>query len=100
MYVYEVIHLVGFMFHEYLLCASSGHLEMVKLLVSRSADAICKDKRGYPPLHAAAASGQIEVVKYMLRLGAEVRVYIRLSRQQGLQQICLCSVTSCANYFL
>lgn len=51
----------------------SGHLQIVKLLVSRSADAMCRDKRGYTPLHAAAASGQIEVVKYLLRLGSEVR---------------------------
>uniref|UniRef100_A0A8C8IR10 Ankyrin repeat domain 52 n=1 Tax=Oncorhynchus tshawytscha TaxID=74940 RepID=A0A8C8IR10_ONCTS len=50
----------------------SGHLEIVKLLVSRSADAMCRDKRGYTPLHAAAASGQIEVVKYLLRLGSEI----------------------------
>uniref|UniRef100_A0A4W5NNA9 Ankyrin repeat domain 52 n=1 Tax=Hucho hucho TaxID=62062 RepID=A0A4W5NNA9_9TELE len=49
-----------------------GHLEIVKLLVSRSADAMCRDKRGYTPLHAAAASGQIEVVKYLLRLGSEI----------------------------
>lgn len=34
---------------------------------------MCRDKRGYTPLHAAAASGQIEVVKYLLRLGSEVR---------------------------
>uniref|UniRef100_A0A6Q2XQ92 Ankyrin repeat domain 52 n=1 Tax=Esox lucius TaxID=8010 RepID=A0A6Q2XQ92_ESOLU len=45
---------------------------IVKLLVSRSADAMCRDKRGYTPLHAAAASGQIDVVKYLLRLGSEV----------------------------
>uniref|UniRef100_A0A6Q2XRB1 Ankyrin repeat domain 52 n=1 Tax=Esox lucius TaxID=8010 RepID=A0A6Q2XRB1_ESOLU len=48
------------------------HLEIVKLLVSRSADAMCRDKRGYTPLHAAAASGQIDVVKYLLRLGSEI----------------------------
>uniref|UniRef100_A0A8C7MWU7 Ankyrin repeat domain 52 n=1 Tax=Oncorhynchus kisutch TaxID=8019 RepID=A0A8C7MWU7_ONCKI len=52
---------------------ATRHLEIVKLLVSRSADAMCRDKRGYTPLHAAAASGQIEVVKYLLRLGSEVR---------------------------
>uniref|UniRef100_A0A8C7Q8H9 Ankyrin repeat domain 52 n=1 Tax=Oncorhynchus mykiss TaxID=8022 RepID=A0A8C7Q8H9_ONCMY len=50
----------------------SGHLQIVKLLVARSADAMCRDKRGYTPLHAAAASGQIEVVKYLLRLGSEI----------------------------
>uniref|UniRef100_A0A8C4NRL0 Ankyrin repeat domain 52a n=1 Tax=Dicentrarchus labrax TaxID=13489 RepID=A0A8C4NRL0_DICLA len=49
-----------------------GHSEVVKLLVSRSADKSCKDKQGYTPLHAAAASGHIEIVKYLLRMGAEI----------------------------
>uniref|UniRef100_A0A671V4C5 Ankyrin repeat domain 52a n=1 Tax=Sparus aurata TaxID=8175 RepID=A0A671V4C5_SPAAU len=49
-----------------------GHAEVVKLLVSRSADKSCKDKQGYTPLHAAAASGHIEIVKYLLRMGAEI----------------------------
>lgn len=52
---------------------SSGHVDVVKLLVSRSADKGCKDKQGYTALHAAAASGHIEIVKYLLRMGAEVR---------------------------
>uniref|UniRef100_A0A674D7N3 Ankyrin repeat domain 52 n=1 Tax=Salmo trutta TaxID=8032 RepID=A0A674D7N3_SALTR len=51
---------------------ATRHLQIMKLLVSRSADAMCRDKRGYTPLHAAAASGQIEVVKYLLRLGSEI----------------------------
>lgn len=51
---------------------SVGYVEVVKLLVSRSADKSCKDKQGYTPLHAAAASGHIEIVKYLLRMGAEV----------------------------
>lgn len=55
----------------------TGHLEVVKLLVSRSADKSCKDKLGYTPLHAAAASGHIEIVKYLLRMGAEVRLVTR-----------------------
>lgn len=45
----------------------------MKLLVSHSADVTCKDKRGYTPLHAAAAGGQLDVVKYLLRLGVEVK---------------------------
>lgn len=50
-----------------------GHLEVLKLLVARGADLGCKDRKGYGLLHTAAASGQIEVVKYLLRMGAEVR---------------------------
>lgn len=52
---------------------------MVKLLVSQGSDKSCKDKRGYTPLHAAAASGHVDVVKYLLRNGAEVSVSLMLS---------------------
>lgn len=50
-------------------------MEVVKLLVSHSADVMSKDKRGYTPLHAAAASGQLDVAKYLLRLVVEVKWY-------------------------
>lgn len=52
----------------------------MKLLVSHSADVMCKDKRGYTPLHAAAASGQLDVVKYLLRLVVEVKWYFMCCR--------------------
>lgn len=52
--------------------ALSGHLEVVKVLVVRGADAACRDAQGYTPLHAAAAAGQVDVLKYLLQLGAEV----------------------------
>lgn len=48
------------------------------MLVSRGADKSCKDKLGYTPLHAAAASGHIEIVKYLLRMGAEVTLLLLL----------------------
>ncbi|XP_039586872.1 serine/threonine-protein phosphatase 6 regulatory ankyrin repeat subunit C-like, partial [Passer montanus] len=48
-----------------------GHLEVLKLLVARGADVMCKDRKGYTLLHTAAASGQIEVVRHLLRLGVE-----------------------------
>lgn len=48
-------------------------MEVVKLLVSHGADLMCKDKQGYTPLHAAAASGQLDMVKYLLRLAVEVK---------------------------
>lgn len=56
----------------------SGHVETVKLLVSRGADMMCKDKQGYTPLHAAAASGQIDTIRYLLSLGVEVRLIASL----------------------
>lgn len=50
----------------------SGHVEVVKLLVSHGAEVTCKDKLSYTPLHAAASSGMIGVVKYLLGLGVDV----------------------------
>lgn len=47
-------------------------MEVVRLLVSHGAEVVCKDKKGYTPLHAAASSGMIGVVKYLLDLGVEV----------------------------
>lgn len=50
-----------------------GHIEVVKLLVTHTAEVTCKDKKSYTPLHAAASSGMISVVKYLLDLGVDVR---------------------------
>uniref|UniRef100_A0A9J7Y3M3 Ankyrin repeat domain 28 n=2 Tax=Cyprinus carpio TaxID=7962 RepID=A0A9J7Y3M3_CYPCA len=63
--------------------AFSGHLErlfvfqpfVVKLLVSHGAEVTCKDKKAYTPLHAAASSGMISVVKYLLDLGVDPNAY-------------------------
>lgn len=49
---------------------------MVKLLVSHGAEVTCKDKKAYTPLHAAASSGMISVVKYLLDLGVDVSLII------------------------
>lgn len=57
----------------------AGHLDVVCLLVSEGAEISCKDKRGYTPLHAAASSGQIAVVKHLLNLAVEVRTHVCLS---------------------
>lgn len=52
----------------------SGHIEVVKLLVAHGAEVTCKDKKSYTPLHAAASSGMISVVKYLLDLGVDVGI--------------------------
>lgn len=52
----------------------SGHLEVVKLLASHHANVKCKDKQGYTPLHAAAVSGQLDIIKYLLRVVSEVNI--------------------------
>lgn len=51
-------------------------MEVVKLLVTHGAEVTCKDKKSYTPLHAAASSGMINVVKYLLDLGVVVSIYI------------------------
>ena len=51
-----------------------GHIEVVKLLASHGAEVACKDKKSYTPLHAAASSGMISVVKYLLDMGVDVSV--------------------------
>lgn len=44
--------------------------------MAHSADVKCKDKQGYTPLHAAAVSGQLDVIKYLLKEVLEVK-YIK-----------------------
>lgn len=64
----------------------SGHLEVMKLLVSHGAEVCCKDKKSYTPLHAAASSGMINVVKYLLNLGVDVsrpRPYVHITPPFG-----------------
>lgn len=53
----------------------SGHMEVVRLLVAHGAEVLCKDKKGYTPLHAAASSGMISVVKYMLDMNVDVSLF-------------------------
>lgn len=63
---------------------STGHLDVVALLVNHGAEVTCKDKKGYTPLHAAASNGQISVVKHLLNLGVEV------SYDSGITPWCIC----------
>uniref|UniRef100_A0A8C1WR17 Ankyrin repeat domain 28b n=1 Tax=Cyprinus carpio TaxID=7962 RepID=A0A8C1WR17_CYPCA len=60
---------------EYLSLFKFSHMEVVKLLVSHGAEVTCKDKKAYTPLHAAASSGMISVVKYLLDLGVDPNAY-------------------------
>uniref|UniRef100_A0A8C9WXT8 Ankyrin repeat domain 28 n=1 Tax=Sander lucioperca TaxID=283035 RepID=A0A8C9WXT8_SANLU len=45
----------------------------IVLLASHGAEVACKDKKSYTPLHAAASSGMISIVKYLLDLGVDVK---------------------------
>ena len=81
--VHKQLHLTaGSFFCPCFVCSGlppAGHLDVVCLLVSEGAEISCKDKRGYTPLHAAASSGQIAVVKHLLNLAVEVRTHVCLS---------------------
>lgn len=59
-------------------------MDVVKLLATRGADVTCRDKRGYVPLHAAAASGQLDVVAYLLGLGLEVKWLLMINTVENL----------------
>uniref|UniRef100_A0A8D0CQ69 Ankyrin repeat domain 28 n=1 Tax=Sander lucioperca TaxID=283035 RepID=A0A8D0CQ69_SANLU len=53
--------LIAYSCNEIVVFLSSGHIEVA-----------CKDKKSYTPLHAAASSGMISIVKYLLDLGVDV----------------------------
>ena len=52
--------------------SSSGHLEIVKLLLSHGADVNAQSSSGNTPLMYACASGHAEVVRSLLEAGANV----------------------------
>jgi ankyrin repeat protein len=43
-----------------------GHVEVIKLLLDKEADANAADKQGWMPLHWASSNGDVEVVKLLL----------------------------------
>ena len=51
-------------------CAIDGHLECAKALVANGADVNCVDCELWTPLHAAALSGKIDLIRYFLSQGA------------------------------
>lgn len=63
-------------------CPPAGHLDVVRLLVNQGAEVSCKDKRGYTPLHTAASSGQITVIKHLLNLAVEVNTHTHTLRRR------------------
>ena len=49
-----------------------GHVDVVKSLLENDADIGCRDRNHFTPLHGAAASGQVSVVRVLLDFGAKV----------------------------
>ncbi len=52
---------------------SSGHEEIVELLVAKGADLNTKDNSGKTPLHEAASSGNQEIVELFVVKGADIQ---------------------------
>ena len=50
-----------------ILAASNGHLSVVDWLIERGADITTKDKMGYDLFLAAAASGEVSIMEYLLQ---------------------------------
>lgn len=50
--------------------ATNGHLETVKMLISRGADIELKDSSQDTPVKAAAREGRLDIVNYLLSQGA------------------------------
>ena len=52
------------------MAASSGHYEMVQVLLGQGSDYNSVDKEGWTPLHSAAKAGYLNVVKLLVENGA------------------------------
>jgi ankyrin repeat protein len=55
-------------------CALDGNLEGLKLLLSLGADCNKRGRGGWTALHYAASEGYLEIVRYLMRYGANVRI--------------------------
>ena len=53
------------------LAAENGHLEVVRLLIEKGADATAEDDDKSTPLHYAAENGHLEVVRLLIEKGAD-----------------------------
>ncbi len=53
-----------------ILAAWNNHLDMVRLLLDRGADANAEDLTGWTALHAAAFAGNTEIMQLLLERGA------------------------------
>ncbi|XP_043203719.1 acyl-CoA-binding domain-containing protein 6-like [Amphibalanus amphitrite] len=54
--------------------ADRGHVDIVRLLLTRGATVDCRDADGQTPLHYAASCGHTEVARVLLEAGADPKV--------------------------
>jgi ankyrin repeat protein len=52
------------------MAAENGHTEVARLLLSNGADTILANKYLYTPLHLAARGSHLDLVKFLLEIGA------------------------------
>ena len=71
------------------LCSAvfGGHLEVVKLLLSKGANINCKTAKYYTPLMLACLRGSLELVKYLVAHGADIN-YVDPVGYTVLHEIC------------
>ena len=55
------------------LASMNGHVEVVRLLLTKRALLKAKDQEGNSPLHLASKNGHLEVVRLLLKKGAVVK---------------------------
>ena len=56
----------------YILCRSSGHIQIVRHLLGKGVDIEISNGDGYTPLHFAANGGHVELLKLLLENGADI----------------------------
>jgi len=60
------------------LCAQEDHVHVAEILCKYGARIDPTTKAGYTPLHTASHFGQINMVRFLLELGAEVDAKTRV----------------------
>ncbi|MCK4265417.1 ankyrin repeat domain-containing protein [Candidatus Babeliales bacterium] len=63
--------LLGLAVHEEV---SKGNVEAIEAWLNDGGDVNVATRHGYTPLHCAAAAGHVELVKYLLAHGADIRI--------------------------
>eukprot|EP00741_Cyanophora_paradoxa_P018756 tig00021094_g18105.t1 len=66
--------------------ANRGNLQRVEELVERGTDPSARDEAGYTPLHYAARGGFAEIVRFLLKRGADVHACTKAGKATALHR--------------